>query len=225
MTNMKDLSTIFSKLPYKHHAYGIESAHSVHDQLNDIIPRSAFSYVVHKQYDTLKINDARMIKSLQSEKTAKASLFILEFGLINNEAQNALLKVLEEPTANTYFVLVFPNIKKLLPTLQSRLELITSTESDNNLTLRLPADNFMSKKLEERLVLIKSLVDKKQDEPITKSDLLLFLNDLEKNIVKNKSSDYQQSLESIFAARSHVNAKGASIKMILEMLAIELSYE
>lgn len=225
MISMKDLATVFSKLPYKHHAYGIESPNSVYGQLSKIIPRSEFSYVVHKQYDTLKINDARMIKSLQSEKTAKASLFILEFGLINNEAQNALLKVLEEPTLNTYFVLVFPNIKKLLPTLQSRLELLVPAELSTDAELRLSADEFISIKLEDRLALVKLLTDKKQDHPITKSDLLLSLNEFEKKILKNKNSDYRQSLGSIFAARSYVNAKGASIKMILDMLAIELSYE
>ena len=46
---------------------------------------------------------------------------VLEVGQIAPEAQQALLKLLEEPPATTRFILVLPIFDNLLPTLRSRL--------------------------------------------------------------------------------------------------------
>ena len=46
---------------------------------------------------------------------------VLEVGQIAQEAQQALLKLLEEPPATTRFILVLPTFDNLLPTLRSRL--------------------------------------------------------------------------------------------------------
>lgn len=208
----------FSKLPFPHHAYGVESSYSIYVELEQVLDRENFSYIVHKQYESFKIDDARMIKSLQSEKTEKASLFVLEFSFINREAQNALLKVLEEPASQTYFILVFPNVKKLLPTLQSRLELIRHTVSDP-VGLRITAHVFSNIDLQKRFELIKDLTDKKSDTKITKSEVLHFLNDCEANFHSAKKYNL---LPVIFQARESLSANGASIKMILEMVAIHI---
>ena len=219
---MKKLA-IFSQLPYSHHAYGIESSQNIIDYLNKVLPQKEFSYVVHKKYDTFKIDDARTVKSLQSEKTDKASLFILEFTIINSEAQNALLKVLEEPVADTYFILVFPNTKNLLPTLQSRLEIIAIQNSidTKNEDTPIVVSDFMKMSLSDRFNLIKDITDKKK-EPISKSDAVVFLNNLEFTVYNADLPHKKNILESIFNARAYLNRKGASNKMILDMIAIEL---
>lgn len=51
------------------------------------------------------------------------------------QAQNAFLKLLEEPGANTYFILLTDTVSKLLPTIRSRVQTIeinpiTATQSD-----------------------------------------------------------------------------------------------
>lgn len=213
----------FTNLPFLHHAYGIESAHSIAADIEMVIPRSEFSYVVHKHYDSLKIADARQIKSLQSEKTEKASLFILEFTLINREAQNTLLKVLEEPTANTYFILVFPNRKMLLPTLQSRLQFINyQSKVEKHTESVIDVADFVESTLQSRFDVIKKLTDKKSDTPLKKSDCMRFLNTLEEYLHEHKQL---KNLHVVFKARQYLSANGASVKMILEMLAIEISYE
>lgn len=52
---------------------------------------------------------------------APAKLYIFpEAGLLNTSAQNALLKLLEEPPDNVYFLLCAPNSDALLPTVRSR---------------------------------------------------------------------------------------------------------
>lgn len=223
---MKNLSAIFSQLPYQHHAFGIESSQSIYENLEPILPKEDFSYIFHKQYESLKIDDVRMIKSLQSEKTNKASLFILEFIVVNNEAQNALLKIIEEPTSNTYFILVCPNLKKLLPTLQSRLYIINNTQKREaeNVNTRLSEELFFNHNLSERFNLIKELTDKKK-EPLKKSEVLIFLDNLELFFTQKGTVQNSLILESIFKARNALSSKGSSHKMILEMLAIAMEHE
>ncbi len=208
----------FTQLPFPHHAYGIESSHSIYVELEEIIPKEDFSYIVHRQYDSFKIDDARTIKSLQFEKTEKATLFVLEFTLINREAQNALLKVLEEPTSQTYFILVFPNVKKLLPTLQSRLQVVQYTTNHKD-DLRISAQSFAEMNLQKRFECIKEITDKKTDTTVTKSEALHFLNDCEIYFYSKKNT---KILPVIFQARESLNANGASVKMILEMIAIHI---
>lgn len=48
-------------------------------------------------------------------------------------AQNALLKLLEEPPANTTILLTAPSLESVLPTIQSRCTLIRLTSSSNGI--------------------------------------------------------------------------------------------
>lgn len=59
------------------------------------------------------------------EKSTKT--IVLEVGQIAPEAQQALLKVLEEPPVTTRFILILPTFDNLLPTLRSRLYQPTDT--------------------------------------------------------------------------------------------------
>jgi DNA polymerase-3 subunit delta' len=47
--------------------------------------------------------------------------------LLNPQAANALLKAIEEPPDQTYFILITPEISQLIPTLRSRVQVIRFT--------------------------------------------------------------------------------------------------
>lgn len=219
---MKNLQQEFNQLPFSHHSYGIENSSLDTESFMKLFPQENFSYVIHKKYDMLKIADAREIKSLQSEKTDKPSIFILEFSFINREAQNALLKVLEEPASQTYFILLFPDRSALLPTLRSRLFFITTDNEEligqNNFAT---PHEFESLSLQKRFELIKTKTDKKKDVPISKSDVLKFIDGLE---VYESSKDNKnfQLLEVLFQSRTSLHANGASIKMVLDLIALHV---
>lgn len=222
---MNDLEQ-FSILPYSHHAYGIESANPLREAVKILLPLEECSYIFDKTYDSFKIDDAREVKQLQSEKTEKSSIFILEFSIINTEAQNALLKVLEEPTANTYFILIFPNTRYLLPTLQSRLSLVRSNSTQkSDEKSRLVFMSFFNMNLQDRFAFIKQITDKKQDPLLKKSEVVAFLNEAETFYSKkeNKSKHDITIMESIFNSRNYLQAKGASNKMVLENLAMQIT--
>lgn len=59
---------------------------------------------------------------------AERSVYIIhEADLMNVQAQNAMLKIFEEPPAHAVFVLLAENPQRLLPTVESRCETVTLT--------------------------------------------------------------------------------------------------
>lgn len=78
------------------------------------------SHILH-DHTVLDIDTARTIiswaNSPSGEKTA-----ILSFHTITLPAQNALLKILEEPLPNVKFILITSNKEAIIPTLYSRLQ-------------------------------------------------------------------------------------------------------
>jgi DNA polymerase-3 subunit delta' len=72
---------------------------------------------------TIKVDEARAITPFVYRKSFEGgwkAVLIPEAHRMNEPAQNALLKVLEEPPPDTVFVLGAGNIKNLLPTIVSR---------------------------------------------------------------------------------------------------------
>jgi len=73
--------------------------------------------------DALKIKDVREIKrklSLRPNSSKYKICLINHSDSLNNEAANALLKILEEPEGKTVLILIADDYEKLLPTIASR---------------------------------------------------------------------------------------------------------
>lgn len=75
------------------------------------------------EYGLFSVDDARRVASFasQSQATGDRKLVVIATGRLFHEAQNALLKLFEEPVEGTTLVLVVPADGILLPTLRSRL--------------------------------------------------------------------------------------------------------
>ncbi len=224
---MEKIAQLFEAPHFQHHVYGFESHGLRPDNFYNYLDRARFSYVFAKHYDSFLIDDARTIKSLAVEKTDRESLFIISFTHINNEAQNTLLKLIEEPRPQTTFFFLFPQAKKLLPTLRSRMEIITLNRVLNREERKVKVKDFIKMSLQERFNLSKELnrkTKKGEDfEKMTKADLQNFLDDLEILFAQQKpSTKRNQILEKITESRKYMQASAVSIKMIMDMLAMYL---
>ena len=62
--------------------------------------------------------------NLRTYADKRRVIIINDANLMSEAAQNALLKTLEEPNKNTYFILVAENPKLLLDTIRSRCQLL-----------------------------------------------------------------------------------------------------
>ena len=77
------------------------------------------------EFPLLKIADVRNLSNFTKLKvTEKTAIVIKNFHTASEEAQNALLKALEEPQENLYYILTAENIQNILPTIISRCQVI-----------------------------------------------------------------------------------------------------
>ncbi len=89
--------------------------------LNGVFPN-----IVHLSGDhfkNIKVDDIRNLKSkiLKTTMTKKERFIILDdIELFNDNSLNALLKVIEEPSSNNYFILINNQTKPLIKTINSR---------------------------------------------------------------------------------------------------------
>lgn len=75
-----------------------------------------------KEYSIKEIKD--LIRETNIFHKETRIYFLENFQLSSLEAQNAFLKLLEEPPANTLFVLSVDNENKLIPTIRSRTQIV-----------------------------------------------------------------------------------------------------
>lgn len=80
-------------------------------------------YVVFEKED-FKIDDAKEVIAQSYLATPREKLIIMNANKYNIAAQNALLKITEEPPQNVKFILIAKNKNAFLPTILSRLRLI-----------------------------------------------------------------------------------------------------
>lgn len=112
-------------------------------------------------FPQVKIEDVRNLKTWHSQKSQSAGRYVLiASSYFTREAQTALLKITEEPNADTAIILVTKNPNDLLPTLRSRLQLIISEEGEEELT---KFKKFIISTPAERLTGQKNFIDLEAD--------------------------------------------------------------
>jgi DNA polymerase III delta prime subunit len=185
-----------------------------------------------EQFQNFTIADARELKSKNETRPINKSgkkIFILKMDSIMVEAQNALLKLLEEPAEYAHFFLIIPSAHLLLPTVKSRMNVLYagnrgSKDSEfvqNSDPAAIDASVFLKSSQAKRLELVKKLVDEISKEKRTKQDAIEFLNHLESTIYRQGDLRKNlKALESIDKAKSYLNDRSPSIKMLLEYVAL-----
>lgn len=183
----------------------------------------------HGQFESLGIDEARQIKEMQQRSAANVGakkVFVISADTITHEAQNALLKVLEEPTANTHFFLLMPSVETLLPTLRSRVVLVPTGEmmvaqgeSGGPVATATLVSEFLAASKGGRMALLKPLMEEKD-----KLATIAFVDALIKKLSKSAqdTKKHAKELEMLITMRGYINDRSASIKMILEYLALSL---
>ncbi len=130
--------------------------------------------------ETLSIGEARALKESATTKPFLGEkIFVIAANFMGHEAQNALLKTLEEPISDTYFFVIVPNEKILLPTVRSRLLPLRIGAAEGG-AKNTPADvlEFLKSPAEERLKILGGFLT--HESETKKSDLIAFLSEVEK---------------------------------------------
>jgi DNA polymerase-3 subunit delta' len=159
-----------------------------------------------------------IIKFLNNQKVADRRFVIISVDQFGTEAQNAFLKNLEEPQEGTHIVILISDEKKLLPTILSRVQVIHGEKMAGE--SRLEVDEFIKKKTEDRFAYIETWTKAKKDEDnVSKVEILTFIDTLEKFLWDKKVRD-EQLFADIRKMREYTNIRGASHRVILDFLAM-----
>ncbi len=173
-------------------------------------------------FERFGIDESRELIALASLKNFNEALFLVGAASITSEAQQALLKLFEEPQAGTMFVLLVPH-GALLLTLKSRMlpypELSPVTEDSS---LYGEAKQFLKMAGKERSETIAKIL---KDEEGAKERVRDFINALETECMKlnfAQKAEGRQGLQDIAMVRDYVGDRAPSLKILLEHLALSL---
>lgn len=214
-----------------HHAYIIEG------DKKDICPR-LFTFFeeelqiptrgnpdfIYQEFELFGINDARNLKELHYSKPVAGDkkLLVTVLGSITTEAQNALLKVLEEPVGHSHFFFISPSSDLFIPTIISRTEVLKK-EVVADAALSEEAYAYLRRTPVERLELVRNMIEEKDS-----AKALSLLDKMEQVYEESlregagEQGRIREALEEIIRMRSYLRSKSASIKMIMEHLSLTL---
>lgn len=190
---------------------------------NDIVSRlETHPDFFYQKYDLFGIKDSKELiyKASQTPLLGDKKVFIIETLSFSIESANALLKTLEEPFSGTHFFIIVSSADVIIPTLRSRLTLI---DNKNIVSLEKEKKDFYTK-------FLKDLPNKRLDSIAhflkDRQKAIEFLNEFEVVLLEKMRGEnielVAKSLEEIQKNKNLLFFPSASVKMILEHLALTL---
>lgn len=227
----------YKKTGYLHHAYLIEGAPSevtpilvgaLGRHLGIEIKNNPDLTIIYN--DSFGIDEARMLSEMQSRAAFGGTqeivhkFFIIGTNSLTREAQTALLKTFEEPTAGTHFFLIVPRGDAILPTLKSRVVLIdgrpTSAIGDDAKKI---ADQLLDSAPSDRFALIKKITETKKGESVDREMIRRILDHVERILYTRMAGmPSQEIFREIYQAKTYLINRGSSPKMLLEHVVMVL---
>lgn len=224
---MEQLKENFKKGGMLHHAYIIEGEkEGVLKQLTSFFEQDLGIILANNpdywraEFETFGVEEAHMLKERQSFLSAEAAntrkIFVISTERFSVEAQNALLKTLEEPTAGTHIFFIVSNVSRVLPTVRSRVVLLRDSA---DMVAAKNANAFLAASWSEREKLIAAIAEEK-NRPAAAGLLSGLEYALKKRLKRTgDTAEYHSSLAALHKCRTHLSGRAPSLKMLLEYVA------
>lgn len=199
-----------------HHAVLYIADSLEHLEIPDEMKRTTVDTEVFSM-STLSIATVRTIIDIAYQKPVeeKVRTIVIVSQSIAIEAQHALLKILEDPPPTTRFILTLSSSQQLLPTLISRLHVVSQSEIKNQTNDDYVS--FLSLSYKERMELITKKAKEKDSDWMAR--LLSAIT---------KSTQHAKTLKEkklLMTVSEFQHLRGASKKMLIEALALSLPVE
>jgi DNA polymerase III gamma/tau subunit len=199
------------------------------------------------EHASFGVDEARSLKEaqIQSAFGGGIKVFIVSTQSFTREAQNALLKTFEEPTADTHFFIIVPQLNTILPTLKSRVIMVASKNPSSEDETKTIAQKFLDSSLAERFAIAKKITvaskgltrhdfagaapnglarhdfAKSKGEQVDREKIRRILDHIERILYVRKSAGSSNDIfREIFQAKTYLADRGSSPNMLLEHLAI-----
>ena len=180
------------------------------------------------RYGLLSVDDARRVSELAAGAAfaGDTKAVIISASRAYHEAQNALLKLFEEPPEGTFLFLILPSLGGLLPTLRSRVQVLSAGKTKNTTIYgsNSVATEFMKATKEKRSAMIKKLASGKDEEERreNREEALAIINGIEQAAYAEfkRGGPTATLLSDIAELRGHLHDRSAPVRMILEHLSL-----
>ena len=169
--------------------------------------------------DVRNIQKSILLKPFRGN--AKA-VVIQAYENITQEAQNALLKVLEEPPANTIIIISVSRKELVLPTIISRCKIIELKENELNLTSEdfLQISNalnmILNGKIGSKLKIAQDIAGNKEETAAWFEKMIIFVR--EKLIENYNDPKYLEFLKQLQQAYKNIKSTNVNKRVALENL-------
>lgn len=170
------------------------------------------------------IEDSRQIIERQGRQswTGRKKFFVVTADNITLPAQQALLKVLEEPAAGTHFFLLCPDERDLLPTLKSRCQIVKIEPPTESVPMRERARRFLSLAPSERLDFIREAIDEEGEFAGAAEWLRALELTLHERLLASSTLEFAAALATVRRARDYLADRSGLPKLVFEHLALTL---
>ena len=228
-----NLSQLFPKDLF--HSYVVEGdpeelpylLHGFLEERGDVEKKSPDTLI--QIYDAFGIQDSGKIKEWHQNKAigGNKKMCIIGAKFINREAEQSLLKMIEEPNSGTHFFLVVPDSSLLADTILSRVHIIKNIEVDFEKEDKMALEFWKlspSIRIEKIGEIIKEFKDEENSGGLRYKAISL-INATERIVYDKWKKDLNNEdtkfvLEELKNCRSFLSTPGASVKMILEHIAL-----
>ncbi len=208
------------------HAYVCEGGADVLEQINEFINTelamsiSGNPDVFVKHYEAFGVADSREVARLaQLRPVGERKLLCISSPSITAEAQDALLKLFEEPPAHTHFFLVLPNVQNLRPTLLSRVQVLHPPQMFQGSPGTFEGE-FLRADYARRLDIVAKIA--KDKDRAGAASLINFLEKELYNASEIEKEEKYDALKAIALTRKYIGDKGSMLKQLLESVAMQL---
>ena len=186
----------------------------------DMLKANSLAHVFH-DVTVVDIDTARVLTRWANTPYAGEKVALISFHSITLPAQNALLKILEEPRALVKFILVTTNKESIVPTLLSRLQeqVVGKIESknDSNAILFLVTPYAERMKLAHIISLLGAVDEEGRKD---REGVRTFILSLTQILSQNKA--HVRYIEEVISVASYAGDSSSSGKALLEYLSLLL---
>lgn len=166
--------------------------------------------VIESTLDSIGIDQVREINNFLWQKpvvSLRRTLIIRRASLLTAQAQNALLKIAEEPPPHGLIILIVGKLEELLPTLLSRFQKHYFSSFDQSVVSNEARKFIKASKLEKKNI-IKNLLEEEGD---LSEFIKLVMAELDRDPIKNL-----QPLRTLLTYWSNINHYNTNKKLQLE---------
>lgn len=171
------------------------------------------------EFGTFGIDESRELKERAGRKAASSGgkkIFVIAAHSFTLEAQNALLKLFEEPAPDTHFFILTPSAQYLIPTLKSRLFYLEI--GNRKLEIGKVSGEFLRKTVPERIAFAAKIAKEENAKQVALEIIEgVIVHVRGKNMIPSRED--AEALEKLSQYRDYLFGRSPAVKMILETAA------